>query len=92
MTPKKIDYPASAPRVETGVVQFGDDWPGVFIRGDNAAALAMSLEQALLLLEMSALDPIDNVQLIGLKELLRESDVRNHEQIPPEMNPVRGDP
>lgn len=23
-------------RVETGAVQFGDDWPGVFIRGDNA--------------------------------------------------------
>ena len=23
-------------RVESGVVQFGDDWPGVFIRGDHA--------------------------------------------------------
>lgn len=23
-------------RVETGVLQVGDDWPGVFIRGDNA--------------------------------------------------------
>jgi hypothetical protein len=28
--------PAVAERVETGPVQFGDDWPGVFIRGDNA--------------------------------------------------------
>ena len=23
-------------RVETGPLQVGDDWPGVFIRGDNA--------------------------------------------------------
>lgn len=23
-------------RPETGPMQFGDDWPGVFIRGDNA--------------------------------------------------------
>jgi hypothetical protein len=23
-------------RVETGATRFGDDWPGVFIRGDNA--------------------------------------------------------
>lgn len=30
-------------RVETGVVQFEDDWPGVFIRGDNAAFLAMQI-------------------------------------------------
>ncbi len=27
-------------RVETGPVRFGDDWPGVFIRGDNAGGLA----------------------------------------------------
>lgn len=27
-------------RVESGVVQFGEDWPGVFIRGDEALALA----------------------------------------------------
>lgn len=24
-------------RVETGPVRFGKDWPGVFVRGDNAA-------------------------------------------------------
>ena len=26
-------------RVETGPVQFGDDWPGLFVRGDNAGWL-----------------------------------------------------
>lgn len=30
-------------RVETGVVQFGDDWPGVFIRGDDAFYLSTAL-------------------------------------------------
>jgi len=31
------ELPHMTERVETGVVQFGpQDWPGVFIRGDNA--------------------------------------------------------
>lgn len=34
-------------RVETGPTQFGDDWPGVFIRGDNAMAYATILEMFL---------------------------------------------
>lgn len=35
------------PRIETGPVQFGDDWPGVFIRGDNAMYFATLLNQQL---------------------------------------------
>lgn len=31
-------------RVETGPVRVGDDWPGVFIRGDEALAYADDLE------------------------------------------------
>lgn len=31
------------PRVETGKVQIGEDWPGVFIRGDNAMHYAITL-------------------------------------------------
>lgn len=34
-------------RAETGPMQFGDDWPGLFIRGDNAAAYSMALADAL---------------------------------------------
>lgn len=37
--------PAQAERVETGPTQFGEDWPGVFIRGDHAAYFATALEQ-----------------------------------------------
>lgn len=40
---RKVPAPADGQRVETGAIQFGDDWPGVFIRGDNAGALAMQL-------------------------------------------------
>jgi hypothetical protein len=32
------------PRVETGAVQFGNDWPGLFIRGDDAFDLAMQIK------------------------------------------------
>jgi hypothetical protein len=41
--PLKLPAPAGG-RVETGVVQFGEDWPGVFIRGDNAAAYSAALK------------------------------------------------
>jgi hypothetical protein len=27
-------------RVETGAIQFNDDWPGMFIRGDEASYIA----------------------------------------------------
>ncbi len=33
-------------RIESGVVQFGDDWPGLFLRGDDAFALAQVLANA----------------------------------------------
>ena len=39
--------PAVTERVETGAIQFGDDWPGVFIRGDMAFGYAMALEAVL---------------------------------------------
>lgn len=39
--------PAQQERVETGPVQFGDDWPGVFIRGDHAGWYAMNLKHVL---------------------------------------------
>ena len=39
--------PRQEKRVETGPVQFGNDWPGVFIRGDNAAYYAFTLRRFL---------------------------------------------
>jgi hypothetical protein len=34
-------------RVETGRMEFSDDWPGVFIRGDDALSFALSLRTLL---------------------------------------------
>lgn len=39
--------PAVELRVESGLVQFGEDWPGLFIRGDLCAYLAFTLDHAL---------------------------------------------
>ena len=42
-----LPKPDGCTRVETGAVQFGDDWPGVFIRGDSAAYYAMIIDTLL---------------------------------------------
>jgi hypothetical protein len=34
-------------RIETGPLQINDDWPGTFIRGDNAAYYALMLGELL---------------------------------------------
>ena len=34
-------------RLETGVVQCGADWPGIFIRGDDAVRMAHTIETVL---------------------------------------------
>lgn len=36
--------PGVEDRVESGAIQFGDDWPGLFIRGDNSMALGLALK------------------------------------------------
>lgn len=42
-TIQKLPAPEGVARVESGPVQFGEDWPGVFFRGDNAAMIASTL-------------------------------------------------
>jgi len=51
MAVRKIAFPTSCgpcpdgevPRVETGAVQIGEDWPGLFVRGDEAVNLALNV-------------------------------------------------
>lgn len=62
--------PQQAERVETGSVQFGDDWPGVFIRGDNAGYYALILKSAIEGGDGIREDAIAQLQLRGLQELL----------------------
>ena len=68
--------------LETGVVQFtyadgDDDWPGIFIRGDNAAHFGFIVRQ-LIESNPEATDPIHMMYLTGLADLLESSDVRKH--------------
>lgn len=53
-------------RLETGPVQMSEDWPGVFIRGDNAAGYMFALEEAQGLLP----DGLVKAQIEGLERLL----------------------
>ena len=67
-----------AERVETGPVQFNDDWPGVFIRGDNAGWLALCLEQYMKRVANGEKpDFTDELALNELLFLLRGSHISN---------------
>lgn len=67
-----------AERVETGPVQFNDDWPGVFIRGDNAHWIAMCLEQYMEDAEKGEeLNWTSTAELKNLLFLLRGSHISN---------------
>jgi hypothetical protein len=66
--------PAQQPRVETGLVQFGDDWTGIFIRGDSAFGYALALKMYL----DGHQDAMTRIQVEGLLDLLTSSDERTH--------------
>lgn len=66
-------------RIETGPVQFNDDWPGVFIRGDNALFYGMALKSLLAMLkDEKEVDIMLTVSpLYGLAELLASCNIKN---------------
>jgi hypothetical protein len=65
-------FPKQRTVVETGVIRFGDDWPGVFISGDACVHYAQIIE--MLLDEHGImLSPLKCVALKNLAELLKSS-------------------
>jgi hypothetical protein len=44
---KPTTPPQPPRRAETGPIRFGDDWPGTFVRGDNAFHYAAALRRIL---------------------------------------------
>lgn len=64
-------------RPETGPMCFGDDWPGTFIRGDNAFGYALALEAAIKGLSPAWKDSnaFTEINLEGLLDVLRSSKV-----------------
>jgi hypothetical protein len=74
--------PATLHRVETGSVKFGNDWTGLFIRGDNAMYYAHHLnniKRTLLAISQErqkhtpSYHPLDHEVLNQLIELLKET-------------------
>lgn len=63
---------AEVERIETGRHQHGDDWPGVFIRGDNAFAFGLALDLAIG--ELGD-DRFELVALYDLRKLLQSCTV-----------------
>lgn len=55
-------------RIETGAIQFGEDWPGIFIRGDNVFSLLIALETAF----DDPSNVIARIQVDGWKDLLSD--------------------
>jgi hypothetical protein len=67
---------SKTPRVETGPVKFGDDWAGIFIRGDNALGYAHYLAAILAQSKASTVCPIYSQAIKGLIALLQDADER----------------
>lgn len=41
----RVATPAGLDRVPTGAMQFGSDWPGLFLRGDDAMRLVGAISE-----------------------------------------------
>lgn len=67
--------PAVDKRVETGPVQFGDDWTGLFIRGDNCFGLWMNLRK---IVNNPNLHWLERTALEEVVELLASTNENKH--------------
>lgn len=72
---RKVPAPEGG-RVEDGPVQFGDDWPGTFLRGDSSAGYAISLQMVLdEYARMAGGNAIALMTCYGLLDALRQSNL-----------------
>ena len=67
---KHQKIPLDNVRPQTGPMQFGDDWPGVFIRGDDALGYASAVRRAVETLVEVDSSSVDLARLADLVELL----------------------
>jgi len=63
------ESPAPDPRIESGPVTFGSDWPGLFLRGDDALHYAHQLQY---FLDMVDENEVDAISLHYVRALLRD--------------------
>jgi hypothetical protein len=67
-----LDLPEELNRLETGPIQVGDDWPGIFIRGDNACWYSFLLKQLFSELKEKKFEPADPINYMALESLMNE--------------------
>lgn len=68
-------------RIESGILQINDDWPGVFLRGDSAFGAASAFREFLKIVKKEAPQVLKNLyvsQFSWIFELFEDSDVRKH--------------
>ncbi len=73
-------FVTSIERVESGPKQFGSDWPGVFIRGDDALGFAAQINRLLKSKQLDEAFIMEHADCLGslneLSELLRSCAVK----------------
>ena len=73
---RTLDLIGTKQRVETGPIQFNNDWPGIFIRGDDALGYLIWLERAR---DQQRDDSLTKNMLNDLITLLKSCNVRHAE-------------
>lgn len=68
----QVPFPGSSGHTPTGAMQFQDDWPGLFIRGDTAVSLHASIRglQERLADHPDALVAAALIQLQGIADII----------------------
>jgi hypothetical protein len=67
-------------RVESGPIMFGDDWPGLFLRGDDCHRFVVSLRE--LVLDSAKIGFITRQVVMGLIDDLESSNCENNDAFP----------
>jgi hypothetical protein len=91
MNPKvtQIPFSGGSGRVPTGAIQFQDDWPGLFLRGDSAISLLSTIRG----LQQRLAEHSDPVVGAALSQLSQVADIIQNDVIargePPSLRPLK---
>ena len=69
--PLQIPLPGGSGLAHTGAIQFQNDWPGLFIRGDHAIAVAAAIRH----LQAKLSTDTDNDTVYSLEWLTKIADI-----------------
>lgn len=77
------------PRIESGSIVFGSDWPGLFVRGDDAFHYAMHLEHLLDVLDQDEASVLSVHVIRGLLHDLKSTSIENTQVQRQQLKPAR---